>query len=296
MLGTFVESPENQYLYHYTDLDSAKSIIEKGQFWVSDAFTTNDENEVVHTRDIVKKLFLTHFQQRGEEVERICFSTFDTAVELIRKHAFILCFSLTKNSIPLWKHYARKDGKTGLCMRFDFSTIKPNPIIELMSQKRVFQDANDNDVDVELLVLDHKVTYSESDKQARIKEYLELASDVLEHIDLDNCTAAAYEKELDLLEDIFSDILLFSFISKDSSWKAEEEYRMVFLFPGAVQLDSILKTRKRGDHNIRYVTLNMKSNNTFSLNRIYVNSKKDLKFVKRSIKSFIGEDVKVKET
>jgi hypothetical protein len=40
----------------------------------------------------------------------------------------------------------------------------------------------------------------------------------------------------------------------------------------------------------------MKSNNTFSLNRIYVNSKKDLKFVKRSIKSFIGEDVKVKET
>lgn len=291
---SFVDTTEYKFLHHYTDLDSAKSIIEKGQFWVSDAFTTNDVNEIVHIRNVIKKVLLNNFQNRSAEIEDICLTYFDRACELIKKNTFILCFSLTKDSKPLWKDYAKRDSKIGVCMRFDFNTIKPNLLLELEVQKRVFMDANEHDVEVTLKVLDHRVFYSSKEKEDKIKEYLELVADVLERIDLDSFNTQLYEEELGLLCEIFTDILLFSFISKDSSWKDEEEYRMVFIFPDVSQCDSLLKIRKRGTLDIRYVSLSMKTNNTFSLSRIYVKSRNDVKYVKKSVKRYIAEDVKVK--
>ena len=291
---SFVDTTGYKFLYHYTDLDSAKSIIENGQFWVSDAFTTNDVNEIVHVRNVIQKVLLNNFQNRSAEIDDICLSFFDRACELIKKNTFILCFSLTKDSKCLWKYYAKKDGNTGVCLRFDFNAIKPNLLLELKAQKRMFMDANEHDVNVTLKVLDHKVTYSSKEKEAKIREYLELVVDVLESINLDSFNTQLYKEELDLLCDIFTDILLYSFISKDSSWVNEEEYRMVFIFPDVSQCDSLLKIRKRGTHDIRYVSLNMKTNNTFSLSRIYVKSRNDIRYVKESVKRYIAEDVKVK--
>lgn len=72
MLDSFVVTPEYKFLYHYTDLDSAKSIIEKGQFWISDAFTTNDENEIVHIMDVIKKVLHDKFPYRDSELEVNC--------------------------------------------------------------------------------------------------------------------------------------------------------------------------------------------------------------------------------
>ena len=292
---SFVDTTEYKFLYHYTDLDSAKSIIENGQFWVSDAFTTNDVNEIVHVRNVIQKVLLNNFQNRSAEIDDICLSFFDRACELIKKNTFILCFSLTKDSKPLWNDYAKRDSKIGVCLRFDFNTIKPNLLLELEAQKRMFMDANEHDIEVTLKVLDHKVTYSSKAKEAKIREYLELVADVLERINLDSFNTQLYKEELDLLCEIFTDILLYSFISKDSSWKNEEEYRMVFIFPDVSQCDSLLKIRKRGTLDIRYVSLNMKTNNTFSLSRIYVNSRNDIRYVNKSVKRYIAEDVKVKE-
>lgn len=292
---SFVDTTEYKFLYHYTDLDSAKSIIEKGQFWVSDAFTTNDVNEIVHVRNVIQKVLLNNFQNRSAEIEDICLSLFDRACELIKKNTFILCFSLTKDSKPLWNDYAKRDSKIGVCLRFDFNTIKPNLLLELEAQKRMFMDANEHDIEVTLKVLDHKVTYSSKEKEAKVREYLELVADVLDRINLDSLNTQLYEEELDLLCEIFTDILLYSFISKDSSWINEEEYRMVFIFPDVSQCDSLLKIRKRGTLDIRYVSLNMKTNNTFSLSRIYVKSRNDIRYVKKSVKRYIAEDVKVKE-
>lgn len=94
--------------------------------------------------------------------------------------------------------------------------------------------------------------------------------------------------------EIFSDILLFAFFSKVSELKGEIEYRMIYFFHNDSKFPLILKTRMLNNKEIRYVSTNMKANNTFSLNRIFVNHKKDIKVVKKVLKSIIGDDIKIK--
>ena len=294
MYSNFIYENEYEFLYHYTDLDSAKSIIENEQFWVSDAFTTNDKKEIIHMKDIIDSIVKEKYQNMEEEKKDIYLSAFDRACDILKLNTFILCFSLIKDSKPLWNDYANKGGKKGVCMRFDFNKINPDLLTELQSQKRFFLDDSGNDVEVELLVLNHYVTYSNKEKRTKIEEYLKLVTDVLNRINLVDFDDTLYKSEFELLILIFTDILLYSFLSKDSSWKSEEEFRMVFIFPDIIKCDSIFKVRKRGAQDVKYVSLNMKSNNTFSINRIFVKNKRDLDIVKKTLKPVIKEDIKIK--
>ncbi len=294
MFENFVYNNEFEFLFHYTDLDSVKSIIEKGQFWVSDAFTTNDKNEIIHVKKIIDELINKKYSNIETEKKEIYSFAFDTACDRIKANAFILCFSLIKDSKSLWNNYAKKNDKTGVCLRFDFSKITPNPLSELISQERDFVDHNGEDVKVQLLVLNHYVTYDNNEKRIKIEEYLDLVTEVLTRIEIDNFDEALYKNELELLVEVFTDILLYSFFSKNSTWRDEKEFRMLFIFPDIDKHKSIFRSRVRGKQEIKYVSLNMKSDNTFSLNRIFVGSKKDIKKVKRELKSFINDDIKIK--
>lgn len=294
MYNNFIFNNEHDYLYHYTDLDSAKSIIENSQFWVSDAFTTNDEKEIIHIKDLINDIVIEKYHNLEDEKKDIYLFAFDRACELLKINTFILCFSLSKNSKPLWNDYAKKDSKTGVCLRFDFDNITPNPIKEILSQNRYFIDVSGKSVKVKLLVFNHHVTYDYIEKRTKIEEYLELVTEILEHINLAYFDESQYTKEFDLLVQIFTDVMLYSFISKEASWKAEVEFRMVFIFPDIDKYNTIFKSRMRKAKEVKYVSLDMKSDNTFSLDRIFVNSKKDLKIAKRVLKNVVDSEIKFK--
>ena len=101
-----------------------------------------------------------------------------------------------------------------------------------------------------------------------------------------NIDEELYKDELDLLGEIFTDILLFACFSKVSKLKKEKEYRMLYLFPDDSKFPLILETRMLDNKKVRYVSMNMKANNTFSLDRIYV-KRKYLVIAKRELNPLI---------
>ena len=295
MMENFVFNDKaSEFLYHYTDLDSAKLIIDSGQFWVSDAFTTNDEDEIIHVKDIINRIINNKYSFLENEKMKQCSDFFQYAIDTAKTNVFILCFSLVKDSNPLWKDYAKKNDKVGVCIRFDFKNITPALVSELFSQERYFVDQNGKDIKMQLRILNHFVTYNENIIYKKIEEYMNLVYKTIKRIPIDNFDEELYKDEIDLLVDIFCDILFFSFFSKVSGWKDEIEYRMLYFFPDILKSPLILKSRIRDNKKIRYVSTNMKANNTFSLNRIFVSNKKDIKVVKKVLKPIIGDDIKIK--
>lgn len=297
MMNNFViYDKEPSFLYHYTTLDSAKSIIKSGQFWASDAFKTNDESEIIHTKEIMREIIEenVNYQMYQDSI----FVSFDTICELISKKSFILCFSLDKSSNKLWDDYAKTGG---VCLRFKFETLTPNVFKEFEGQERFFENKKGNIAKMITLNLNHKVSYDKGFIKNKIKEYLELAYLCLKLIPLSAIENDAnindtHNDEFNLLNEIFTDIFLFSCISKESKWRDEIEYRMLFLFPDENKLDEIIHQRTSFDKKqiIDYLKLNLKRNNTFSLNRIFVKEKKYIKVAKKELKSFIDNEIKIK--
>jgi len=295
MMENFVFNDKpSEFLYHYTDLYSAKLIIDSGQFWVSDAFTTTDDEEIIHIKDIINRIINNKYSFLENEKMKQCTDFFQYACDTAKSNAFILCFSLVKDSKPLWKKYEKDNDKIGVCLRFDFNKITPKLFSELFSQERYFVDQNYKDIKIQLRILNHFVTYNENTIYKKIEEYMNLVYKTLNRIPIDYTDDKLYKDEINLLVDIFSDILFFAFFSKVSKFQGEREYRMIYFFHNDSKFSSILKTRMRKNKEIRYVSTNMKTNNTFSLNRIFVSHKKDIREVKQQLKTLIDDNIKIK--
>jgi hypothetical protein len=295
MMNNFViPEREPQYLYHYTPtLDSAKSIIETGQFWVSDAFTTTDENEIIHIRNIMEEILKDDYSIKKSKMQ-YCLDFFDRACEVSNQSIFILCFSVDKNSKYLWDNCA----SNGACLRFKFDSITPALHEELDGQYRYFVDKNGVNVRIKILNPNHLVSYDNGYKKERIKRYLDIIFRCIVDLPEYDFDEKQYEAEVNLLSDIYTDILLFSCFTKDNQLYVEKEYRLLYLFHDISILSPILKTRMRDDKEIRYVSMNMKANNTFPLDRVFIetkNVKKNNKDIKYSLKKAGFFNVNIKE-
>ena len=294
IFNNFIINNDSEFLYHYTDLYSAKLIIESGHFWVSDAFTTTDDEEIIHVKNIINRIINDKYSFLENEKMKQCSDFFQYACDTAKTNAFILCFSFVKDSKPLWKKYEKDNNKIGVCLRFDFNKITPNLVSELFSQERYFVDTKGNDIKIQLRILNRFVTYNEITIYKKIEEYMNIVYKTINRIPIDYTDDKLYKDEINLLVDIFSDILFFAFFSKVSGWKDEREYRMLYFFPDISKFPLILKSRMRKNKTVNYVATNMKTNNTFSLNRIFVSSKKDIRVVKKELKPYIGDDIKIK--
>ncbi len=292
MFKNFIINNEPKFLYHYTSLDSAKSIIESGQFWVSDAFTTTDDKEIIHVKDIINTIITEKYSFLENEKMKLCSDLFQHVCDIIKTNAFILCFSLVKDSKSLWGESTKKKDKIRVCLRFNFNKISPNLVSELHSQERYFVENNGKITKIQLKILNHFVTYNNRMKYKKIEEYMNLVYSVLVRIPFNTINFDIYKKELELLSDIFTDIFLFSCFSKVSKLKNEREYRMLYIFPDILKFPLILSNRILKTKIVKYVTTNMKANNTFSLNRIFV--RREIKEVKKELKPYIGIDIKIK--
>lgn len=284
MINNFIiPEREPQYLYHYTTtLDSAKSIIETGQFWISDAFTTTDENEIIHIRNVIEKILKDDYSLKKSKM-KYCLDFFDLICEVIKKSVFILCFSVDKNSKYLWDNCA----SNGVCLRFKFEGITPDLHEEFVDQYRYFVDTKGDNIRIKMINLNHLVSYDNEYKKERILEYLNLIYKCIKDWPEYDFDEKQYETEMNLLSEIYTDIFLFSSFTKDNRWNIEKEYRLLYLFRDLSILPPILKTRMRDDIEVRYVSTNMNVNNTFPLDSVYIasrNFKKYKKDIKKSLK------------
>ncbi len=158
MYQNLVIESNPDFLYHYTSVDATKSIISNNQLWASDAFKTNDNNEIIYIKNI---LLETCFQKGDNSLLREVIEIgVDKIYEWMSRRTFIVCFSSIKKSRKLWNEYSKNDG---VCIRFT-----PNnslPIRDCLKDKmiRTFYDINDQIITVEfpkLLEYSHSVCYN----------------------------------------------------------------------------------------------------------------------------------------
>ena len=259
---------EPQFIYHYTDIVAAKSIIETGQIWVSEAFETTDPNEIIHIKEVIKSIINDKYSFLETEKMKLCSDFFQHACDMVNKQTFILCFSLDKNSKRLWKTDAKEKSEIKVCLRFNFQNITPIPLSEFPFQERYFVDHYGNDNKIKLINLNHSVTYDNDVRYKKIEEYMNLVYETMKRLPNDKIDEELYKDGLALLVEIFTDIFLFACFSKISKLKREKEYRMLYVFHNDSKFPSILKTRMCGNKKVRYVSKNMKADNTFSLDSI----------------------------
>lgn len=100
-------------IYHYTDLNAAKSITENAQIWLTDYRFLNDKEEFLKGYDLLLDA-LSEYQDCAEEYPKELIECFSRAVENIREdnfsnfernNIFVSSFSKTKDSLSQWRSY-----------------------------------------------------------------------------------------------------------------------------------------------------------------------------------------------
>jgi hypothetical protein len=104
-------------LYHYTTTNSFASIIKTGKLWFSDLESTNDPRELHFGYDLIAKTISEYSRKHCTFEQQQIVSTWLLSVGEAsgRAHKFCLCFSLSKDSLPMWKEYG---DLSGLCIGF----------------------------------------------------------------------------------------------------------------------------------------------------------------------------------
>lgn len=100
-------------IYHYTDLNAAKSITENSQVWLTDYRFLNDKEEFSKGYDLLLEA-LWEFQDYAGEYPKDFIACFSRAVENIREdnfsnfernNIFVSSFSKTPDSLNQWRSY-----------------------------------------------------------------------------------------------------------------------------------------------------------------------------------------------
>jgi hypothetical protein len=107
-------------LYHYTNSQAFREILNSGTVWASDIRYMNDASEVRYVSDVLKSAIkeakrFVHGDDECELLERIS-NTFDIT-EMLR--VFALCFSELHDSIPQWIAYAGRRGGFAIGLKLD---------------------------------------------------------------------------------------------------------------------------------------------------------------------------------
>jgi len=283
MYQNLVIENKPESLYHYTSIDATKSILSNNQLWISDAFKTNDENEIIY---IKKVLYEECFKKENNPLLRdIIEIGFENIFEMMSKNTFLLCFSSIKNSRKLWKEYSKDDG---VCVRF-----KPNralPFRDLLNNKfiRNFYDINNQVITLEVLGYSHSVYYDNAIIQEKVNEYSVLIEKTINMIqfnpeDSSDDITKNNQEVFDFLNKVFADLFLLSCICKENFWEEENEYRYLFILKNITH--NIIHERvSEIHHKINFLKWDLMNDNIFNIDRIYAKNNDTLRKVKRDLK------------
>lgn len=125
---------QNYSIYHYTSTEGLKNILMEKKLWFTHIQYLNDCEEVNVGMDI--------FNRRNEEIIDIAriinpdipISSDDTS-DTSNLHAFVCCFSLENDLLPMWNYYTKDTFNKGYNIGFDYrklitSLIVKNPELE----------------------------------------------------------------------------------------------------------------------------------------------------------------------
>ncbi len=199
-------------LYHYTNIEGARSIITNDKrLWASSFETMNDNKELRHGLNIAKtdiKLLLKQIAIDAllTELTENWDSFLEGEIKNPQMRPYILCFTESHESKLHWERYG--DSSKGVALEF-------NNIFDLKNSANGF------------LV---KVIYDEITAREKFRLNLKSATDLFiqDYQQDKNMTEKSARKKLGNLFHAYIQIMFnFSLSLKESSWAGEQEWRLV---------------------------------------------------------------------
>lgn len=108
----------NGTLYHYTSIPALKSILEKGEFWLSNLSNTNDKTELVFAIDLFKQNIEPHiFEERKDNLNNF----FSMLKNKMYPLPFFMSFTTLPDDAAQWERYA--DNARGVNIKFSSENL-----------------------------------------------------------------------------------------------------------------------------------------------------------------------------
>lgn len=181
-------------LYHYTSAEALFGIFTKQELWFSNPLMLNDREECFYFPRELKKALKESCPQSINRIETFFDSVF---IEIEKEPFYIMCFSKLKDDAAQWDRYSNK-GK-GFCIEFDTKAL-----LLLFGTKWIQLWPVCYDLEV------HKHPLFEI-----LKEYFSGNDQLL-------------KKQLGNEDSAKEQVIMLSIAHKHPSFKAEQEYRLVF--------------------------------------------------------------------
>lgn len=131
-------------IYHYTDLNGLKGIVEHNDLWLTNSRFSNDDQEMTHGLDVVREVIAEELEAsvpagRKDYLRRVVRILNAPSPEGV----YICCFCQTSNLLSQWRGYGANG--TGVCLEFDpskfsFITGPDSPPRGLVRLWSVFYD------------------------------------------------------------------------------------------------------------------------------------------------------------
>lgn len=199
-------------LYHYTSGDALKSIVENKELWVTNAQYQNDELEREYALDLIDGIDKRLAKKHGASYQPINIrTTVVDRIDSMKESSFIISFSLSPDSYPLWMNYSNGDG---YCIGFSPRVIHDT----LESLKRENRSKCEDDVLSGIKIYAGKVIYA-------VRTQRRIVKDILESRHRDICDGYG---ELELLVKYAFTLELLVYLLKHPSYSCEDEFRIVF--------------------------------------------------------------------
>lgn len=224
-------SGDKPYVFHYTDINALKNILEKRCFWASKSNFLNDYSELQYTKEIflnvLEEIKLTSDNEEVgffEIVEKDLESFFEKgSLDENKSEIFLLSFTENEDSLILWSNYSNYDGYN---IGFDLSELIAL-FLNLMKKEQIFDSFYPG-----------KVIYDENEQRRLLLE--QLRKIYSEFRKLNNIT---HESILDARAICQVAVETYSMFFKKSCFKQEEEYRIAFLIHDKSKVSRNVKYR-----------------------------------------------------
>ncbi len=254
------EAPPN-LMYHYTHASGLEGILRSGTLWLTDVFRLNDPGEIRYGVDAA----CAHLRAEGglqdaSDIEKE-FAT--TVCEKLQENVessanyFVTSCSFERNHADQWRKYG--DNGRGYALAFDAGMLE-----------RHF---------MEIARLNHStfpISYDAEEMHAMQRAIVEQGLEILRAVGRHMSRTLLRFISVRLSVNILHCAIFF----KARKWASEREYRFMMVHRGDIAVPG-MKTRRRGDMEVRYCEYDWKTGCAAALREIVVGPRANAGFAER---------------
>lgn len=232
----------NNLIYHYTGAEALRNIVLNQNFWITKSDYLNDTSEQEVIKDLILSFFKENGHKMGKKIQAYILQNMDNYFN--DYNHYILSFSKTDDSLPLWNYYADVEGYN---IGFDKS--------EFIDTFNSYFQRIDSEVKVVFIPVMYKEEKGRPDKAAIEKILLPLTLFTDEDL----------EPKIDTIEEVIVKLTNISFTIKHKAYKMEEEERLVVICKKTSDITKREKFRVLKGSFIPYIIYNEESEVTFKI-------------------------------